>query len=514
MRKALAVLFSSLVSTLGFSQEEYQLGPNSQSYEGIPSGTLTQHTWKSTIYPNTTRDYYVYVPAQYDASQPAALMVFQDGHTYVKADGDFRVPTVFDNLISQGKMPVTLGLFVNPGHSLDSLPPANPWKATNRSREYDEVSDNYGRFLQEELIPELKKRYNISDDPTMRAIAGISSGGICAFTAAWFYPEHFHKVMSHIGSFTDIRGGHNYPSMIRKQEKKELRVFMQDGSQDLNNEHGNWWLANLQMESALQYRRYDYRFVEGTGGHSGNHGGAILPESLAWLWRDQVPIQVASGVYTFPAEDTVMMAGETRHFSATNLRVVRLTALSAAVDVQDPEAEQIFIVKEGKLTITLNDTTKTIGPNSVAIVLPGDRGTIQSASPEATYYTMRYRSRPAMNLRRGKKDGGSVVIDFNELAYKEHAKGGRRNYFHRATAMCAYYEMHVTTLNRGIKSHEPHTHAAAEIILVIEGDTEMEIGNQVVRAQAGDLYFIASQVPHAIKNVGDSPCMYFAYQWE
>ena len=516
MKKASLLLFSLLISTLTFSQEEYRLGPNSQQYEGIPKGSLTQHSWKSTTYPNTIRDYYVYVPAQYNASQPAALMVFQDGHTYVKADGDFRVPTVFDNLISQGKMPVTLGLFVNPGHAIDSLPPASPWKATNRSQEYDEVSDTYGRLLLEELIPELKKQYNISDDPTMRAIGGISSGGICAFTVAWFYPDQFHKVMSHIGSFTDIRGGHNFPSMIRQQEKKNIRVFLQDGKQDLNNDYGNWWLANLQMESALKYRGYDYQFVEGTGGHNGNHGGAILPESLAWLWRDKVPSRLASKVYAFPAkgDDPVVLAGETRHFSTTELRVVRLSNFSEVVSVHDPEAEQIFIVKEGKLKVTVNDTTKTIGPNSVAIVLPGDRGTIQSASPQATYYTMRYRSKQAMHLGRGKKDGGSVIIDFNALEYREHNKGGRRNYFHRATAMCPYYEMHVTTLNSGIKSHEPHTHAAAEIILVVEGDTEMEIGNQLVQAQAGDLYFIASEVPHAIKNVGDSPCMYFAYQWE
>ena len=501
---------------LGFSQGEYVLGPGSQHYEKIPQGTVTQHQWRSTIYPNTIRDYYVYVPAQYDAAQPAALMIFQDGHTYVKEDGDFRVPTVFDNLISQEKMPVTLGLFIDPGHSLDSLPMESPWRASNRSSEYDEVSGTYGRFLRKEMIPELKKQYSISDDPTQRAIGGISSGGICAFTAAWFHPEQFHKVMSHIGSFTDIRGGHNCPPMIRKNDKKNIKIFLQDGTQDLNNPYGNWWLANLQMASALAYKEYDYRLVEGTGGHDGHHGGAVLPESLAWLWSDVMPSRVTSAVYPYPknAKDTVLFAGETVHFSKAEFQVATLTTSSAPLRIRNPEEEQIFIVKEGQLQVTLDQQTKTIGPQSVVVVLPGDEGSMKSLSASATYYTMRYRARREKDLIRGKADGGSVIIDAEELTYKEHDKGGVRNYFRRATAMCPYYEMHVTKLNPGIKSHEPHTHAATEIILMIDGDTEMEIGNELIRATKGDVYFISSNVPHAIRNTGSEPCRYFAYQWE
>lgn len=510
------ILFGFLISSMVYSQEEYLHGPDSEKYEGIPHGTVTKHTWESTIYANTIRDYYVYVPAQHRPSEPAALMVFQDGHTYVKEDGDFRVPTVFDNLMAQQKMPVTIGLFINPGHHKDMPTPENPWKSSNRSMEYDAVSDVYGRFLLEEMIPELKKNYAISDDPRKRSIGGISSGGICAFSAAWFFPQHFNKVLSHIGSFTDIRGGHAYPSMIRKQDKKNIKVFLQDGSHDLDNQYGNWWLANLQMESALKFKEYDYKFIKGNGAHNGNHGGAILPQSLKWLWNDVVPEIADSGVYSFPKKDEnkVMMAGETFYFSDMELKTVHLTKASADENLRDPKNEQIVIVKEGELQVSVNNKKRTIGPNSVVVLLPGDNGSISCASENAAYYTMVYRSKRPMDLRRGKKNGGSFIVDFDELKFKEHDKGGIRNYFHRATAMCPYYEMHVTNLNPGIKSHEPHTHKASEIILMIKGNTEMEIGNEKFTAQEGDFYFASGNIPHAIKNVGDEQCMYFAFQWE
>jgi enterochelin esterase family protein len=176
-------------------------------------------------------------------------------------------------------------VFINPGH-IGVVDPDNPNRSDNRSYEYDSLSEQYARFLIEEMIPEVAKTYNLADDPKMQAIGGMSSGGICAFTAAWQRPDYFHKVLSHVGSFTDIRGGHVYPTLIRKSSKRDIRVFLQDGSNDLNDSRGNWWLSNLQMESALAFRDYDYKFVGGTGGHNGEHGGAILPESLGWLWRD------------------------------------------------------------------------------------------------------------------------------------------------------------------------------------------------------------------------------------
>lgn len=284
----LAVLSNS--ATADADDTEYQLCPDSQRQEGVPQGTVTEHTYESDqVFLGTKRRYWVYVPAQYDGSQDAALMVFQDGHAYVSQDGQFRVPIVFDNLIHQGSMPVTIGVFVDPGRH-DALPERPGWNPTpdNRSYEYDTLSADYATFLLEELLPEVEKEYRISDDPRMRAIGGISSGGICAFTAAWQRPDAFGKVLSHVGSFVNIRGGHNYPALIRKTEKKPIKVFLQDGAGDLDNRHGNWPLANQQMAKALEFMDYDYEFVYGSGGHNGIHGGAILPDSLRWLWSDVV----------------------------------------------------------------------------------------------------------------------------------------------------------------------------------------------------------------------------------
>ena len=270
------------------AQSSYSLGPDSHRHDGVPQGAVTHHVFRSAgVFPGTIREYWIYTPAQYDGSADAALMVFQDGHAYVSENGDFRVPIVFDNLIHQRAMPVTIGVFVNPGHHADELPKAGWGGKDNRSVEYDTLSDAYARFLLDELLPEVQQSVRISTDPERRAIAGISSGGICAFTVAWQRPDAFRKVLSHVGSFTDIRGGHAYPSLVRKTKpKKPLRVYLQDGEHDLDNEHGNWWLANQQMVRALAFAGYDHHFEAGDGGHDGKHGGAILPESLRWLWRD------------------------------------------------------------------------------------------------------------------------------------------------------------------------------------------------------------------------------------
>ena len=265
-------------------EREY-FSKDSKRQPGVPKGTVTKHIWKSRIFANTVRDYYIYVPAQYTAENAAALMVFQDGHAYVDEYGHQRAPIVFDNLIHQKKIPVIIALFIDPGHK-SITKPENPWHNDNRRYEYDRLTDDYARFLLEELIPEVKKKYNISNDRKLHAIAGQSSGAICAFTAAWQRPDFFHKVLSEIGSFTNIEGGHNYPSWIRKKEKHDIRIFLQDGRNDLDNEHGNWWLANLQMKAALEYKGYDYKFVADNGKHSGLRGGQILPQSLIWLWQD------------------------------------------------------------------------------------------------------------------------------------------------------------------------------------------------------------------------------------
>jgi enterochelin esterase-like enzyme len=286
IHRSVMMMILALALALGsslFAAEPYQLSPDSTTQPSVPQGEVTKHVWKSEkIFPGTEREYAIYVPKQYDAKKPACLMVFQDGLNYLK--NDVRAATVFDNLIAKKQMPVTIGLFIMPG-KLTSAATTQEAKQ-QRSVEYDTLSDAYARFLLEEMIPELEKKYAITKDPEGRAICGHSSGGICAFTVAWQRPDAFRKVVSHCGSFTNIRGGHNYPSMIRLSENKPIRVFLQSGAKDNDNPRGNWPIANQDMASSLNFKKYDYQFVFGEGGHNLKHGGSIFPDTLRWLWRD------------------------------------------------------------------------------------------------------------------------------------------------------------------------------------------------------------------------------------
>jgi enterochelin esterase family protein len=276
--------FLALFSSFTFAADDYVLGIDSQPNPNTPKGKIEKSEWKSNIFPGTVREMSIYVPAQYDGKTPAAVMIFQDGSSYANEKGQFRATVVFDNLIHKKEMPVTIGVFLNPG----TIPSSNPKEKgrSNRSFEYDTPSDQYATFLEKEILPEIEKKYNVRKDAAGRALCGISSGGICAFTAAWERPDLFGKVLSHVGSFTNIRGGDVYPGMIRKTEKKPIRIFLQDGSNDLDNLHGHWPLANRSMAAALKFAKYDFVYVEGDGGHNGKHGGVILPESLRWLWRE------------------------------------------------------------------------------------------------------------------------------------------------------------------------------------------------------------------------------------
>jgi enterochelin esterase-like enzyme len=261
--------------------EVYTIPPEAKEQPSVPKGKLIQMPkWTSKIFADTTRDWWVYVPAQYKPEQPAAVMVWQDGQ-----NAKNYVPVLFDNMIAKGEVPVTINICIAPGTRADGR--------SNRSFEYDTLSDQYARFLLEEILPEVEKSYKLRKDAASRAIAGISSGGICAFTVAWERPNEFSKVLSWVGSFTNIAsgqtlraGGHNYPAIIRKTPKQAIRVFLQDGENDLDNVHGSWPLANLTMAKALAFMSYDYQFVYGQGFHSDRHGRAILPDSLRWLWRD------------------------------------------------------------------------------------------------------------------------------------------------------------------------------------------------------------------------------------
>ncbi len=288
-RSLLLSLSLALASVPALRADGWQLHPDATEQASVPHGKVQKmEPFLSKLFPGTVRDWSVYIPAQLKPGETAALMVFQDGHDYVNPKGHWRAPVVFDNLIAKGEMPPTIAVFINPGHDPSKPVPQNPWKNSNRSLEYDSLGERYARFLTEEIIPELEKRWKISDDPDKRAIGGASSGGICAFTVAWEKPESFRKVLSTIGSFVNIRGGNAYPSLIRKTEPLPLRVFLQDSSGDIDNPFGNWPLGNRQMAAALKYMGYDVSFDYSEGyGHNSERGGAIFPDALKWLWRHE-----------------------------------------------------------------------------------------------------------------------------------------------------------------------------------------------------------------------------------
>ena len=278
-----------VLAPLHAADELNPANPDRNVQAGVPQGKVTSGNFiESKIFPGTRRDYSVYVPAQYTVDTPACLMVFQDGAGYSKPDGAFRVPIVFDNLIHQKAMPITIAVFVSPGNITATKPGAK--ERSNRSFEYDSMGDRYARFLVEEFLPVALKGLNVSTDPKHRAVSGISSGGICAFTVAWERPDQFGKVLSHIGSFTNIRGGSEYPGLVRKTKAKPkaIKFYLQDGKDDLNNLFGNWPLGNQDLAASLQFAGYEKQFVMTDGGHSGNWGGDQIPSALRWLWSDQV----------------------------------------------------------------------------------------------------------------------------------------------------------------------------------------------------------------------------------
>lgn len=262
------------------------LGADSQPRAGVPVGTLeARRAAPGRVYPGVAHDYTVYRPALLDAQRPAALMVFQDGARYLGPE--CQAATVLDNLIAEGALPPTVAVFVNPGAQGPGLPIYGG--SDNRSIEYDSLGDAYARFLLDELLPQATHGLNISRAPDQRAIVGLSSGGACAFNVAWERPEAFGRVVSHCGSFVDIRGAHQLAPAVRRTARKLLRVFLQTGEHDLDIVFGRWVHANRELAAALAYRGYDHQLVVGQGGHSLRHGGALFPDTLRWLWRPPTP---------------------------------------------------------------------------------------------------------------------------------------------------------------------------------------------------------------------------------
>lgn len=283
--KRVLVLVALLAFCPVFAEGPYPVDPASVRKEGVPAGKVTQAKFSgSKVFPGTERDYWVYVPAQYDGSKPSCLMVFQDGGGYVSEKGASKVPVVFDNLIAAGEMPVTIGVFVSPGVVPATVEGGQP--RFNRSYEYDGFSSDYSSFLVDELLPVALKDLKVSEDPNDRGICGASSGAIAAFNVAWFRPDSFRRVYSMIGTFVGLRGGDEIVTLIRKTEPKPLRIFLQDGSEDNNIYCGDWWMANQAMERALTFSGYEVNHAWGEGKHSHQHGGAIFPEAMRWLWKD------------------------------------------------------------------------------------------------------------------------------------------------------------------------------------------------------------------------------------
>jgi enterochelin esterase-like enzyme/sugar lactone lactonase YvrE len=270
--------------------QDYTLGPDSQPHDGVPKGAVAKYTLApGRFYPGTPHHYAIYVPAQYDARKPAPFMIFLDGSGSL-GNGQ-RAPVVLDNLIARGEVPPMIGIFVDPG----VLPPITDGAQSRFERifEYDSLSGRYARFLLGELIPEAAKRYNLSRDPNDRGLAGVSTGAVGAFAAAWNRPDQFHRVLSFIGTFVAMKGADGLPARIRKTEAKPIRIFLQDG----RNDHvvpgqpygtfyaGSWPINNQVMYEALQYAGYDVKLVMGEEGHNMKQGGAIMPDALRWLWR-------------------------------------------------------------------------------------------------------------------------------------------------------------------------------------------------------------------------------------
>ncbi len=287
-------------------------GPLSYPQPGVPTGTLSPkivHT--SKIYDGMKSEYWIYVPAQYDPKTPAALMIFQDGGGYIDRNGNNPTLNVIDNLIAQKKIPVMICVFINPGDITDS--PNTPtfnfvkaygdkWQRTlkdsMRSTLYDTVSDRYAHFLRDEILADVGAKYNLRKDAYSHAITGSSSGGICAFNAAWQMPDQFSRVISWIGSFTSIQwkedpnvpdGGQDYPEKVLREPKRNLRVWLQDGSEDMEIRYGSWPLANIRMANALKSKEYDFHFSFGRGTHNSGQGAAEFPAEMIWLWRDYDP---------------------------------------------------------------------------------------------------------------------------------------------------------------------------------------------------------------------------------
>lgn len=360
--RAIAIALLASTALLVRAADDYVPGPDSKPQDGVPKGELLKFNFeKSKVFPGTTREVNVYIPPQYDPAKPACLYVNQDGIQW-------NAPVVFDNLIHKKEMPVTIGVFVMHGRVKASN--TNALDRFNRSYEYDGLGDGYARFLIEELLPEVERMkttdgraIRLSKDPNDRAIGGSSSGAICAFTAAWERPDAFRRVFSTIGTYVGLRGGHEYSTLIRKYEPKPLRIFLQDGANDLNIYAGNWWMANQAMERSLVFSGYEVEHVWGEGMHSGKHGTAIFPDAMRWLWKDW-PQPVKAGASKNGVLSEILLAGQSWQLVSEGHKFTEGPAVNSKGEVffnDIPASKTYKVALDGKVSEFIADSKKGNG---------------------------------------------------------------------------------------------------------------------------------------------------------
>ncbi|MBO0720114.1 MAG: SMP-30/gluconolactonase/LRE family protein [Blastocatellia bacterium] len=380
----LRLLFSLLLISAVFAQdaENYPVNPDSIAQDGVPKGEVLTFTFEnSKIFPGTTREYKVYVPAQYTPDKPACVYVNQDGLQW-------QANVVFDNLISKKEMPVTIGVFVMHGRVKAAHPDA-ALDRFNRSYEYDGLGEDYVRFILDELLPEVGTKktsdgrpIRLSQNGNDRAIGGSSSGAICAFTAAWERPDAFSRVFSAIGTYVGLRGGDRYPTLIRKYEPKPIRIFQQDGSNDQNIYGGDWWMANQTMERALAFAGYEVQHVWGEGSHNGKQGTAIFPDAMKWLWKDwPQPIKGAPSKNATLA--ALLIPGQDWRLVSDGYRFTEGPAVNAKGEVffnDVPNSKTYKIGLDGKVSLFVSDSKKgdgqIFGPDGRLYTVAGAEGKI------------------------------------------------------------------------------------------------------------------------------------------
>ncbi len=327
----------------------------------VPKGEVLGFKFSaSKVFPGTVRDYSIYIPKQYDPAKPACVYVNQDGVQY-------KAPEVFDTLIAKGEMPVTIGVFVTPGRV--PAPNDQALDRYNRSYEYDGLGDAYARFLLDELLPDVETKKTsdgraivLSKSGNDRCIGGASSGAICAFTAAWERPDAFTRVFSAIGTYVSLRGGNEYMSLVRKYEPKPLRVFLQDGSGDLNIYGGDWWMANQEMERSLTFAGYEVQHAWGEGGHSGEHGTQVFPDAMRFLWKDW-PAPVKAGLGS-PQLQEILIPGEEWQLVGEGYKFTEGPVTNATGEVffnEVPSGTTFKIGAEGKPAVFIADSNQGDG---------------------------------------------------------------------------------------------------------------------------------------------------------